>query len=72
MKMAFHVMFAVLLATAASSGTMIENTTRVIIDLSVQRAYLMEGSTVVLVAPIASGKAGWSTPTGRFAVLSKP
>jgi lipoprotein-anchoring transpeptidase ErfK/SrfK len=71
MKMAFHVMFAVLLATAASSGAMIENTTRVIIDLSVQRAYLMEGSTVVLVAPIASGKTGWSTPTGRFAVLSK-
>lgn len=71
MKAAFHVMLTVLLATAASSGAVIENTTRVIIDLSTQRAYLMEGSNVALVAPIASGKIGWSTPTGRFAVLSK-
>src|SRR5437016_5315747 len=29
-----------------------------------QRAYLTEGAPVAVVAPIASGKPGWSTPTG--------
>jgi lipoprotein-anchoring transpeptidase ErfK/SrfK len=71
MKAAFQVFVAVLLATVASDGAMIGNTTRVIIDLSAQRAYLMEGSKVVLITPIASGKTGWSTPTGHFAVLNK-
>jgi hypothetical protein len=58
MKAAFHAMFTVLLATAALSGAMTQNTTRVIIDLLAQRAYLMEGPRVALVAPIASGKPG--------------
>lgn len=37
--------------------------TRVLIDLSEQRAYLMEGGRVSLVAPISSGKPGWSPLT---------
>src|ERR1700741_2707275 len=45
--------------------------TRVIINLSEQRAYLLEGGKVILIAPIASGKPGWSTPTGNFAITSK-
>jgi lipoprotein-anchoring transpeptidase ErfK/SrfK len=45
--------------------------TRVVINLSEQRAYLMEGGRVSLVAPIASGKPGWSTPTGHFSIFSK-
>ena len=45
--------------------------TRVIINLSEQRAYLVEGGKVSLIAPIASGKPGWSTPTGNFAITSK-
>lgn len=45
--------------------------TRVIINLSEQRAYLVERGKVSLIAPIASGKPGWSTPTGNFAIISK-
>src|SRR6476660_3954092 len=52
-------------ASAPRSGT------RVIINLSEQRAYLVEGGKVSLIAPIASGKPGWSTPTGNFAITSK-
>jgi L,D-transpeptidase catalytic domain len=43
--------------------------TRVIINLSEQRAYLIEHST--LISPIASGKPGWQTPTGNFTIFSK-
>jgi lipoprotein-anchoring transpeptidase ErfK/SrfK len=45
--------------------------TRVIINLSEQRAYLVERGKVSLIAPIASGKPGWATPTGNFAIISK-
>src|SRR5271165_4265555 len=45
--------------------------TRVIINLSEQRAYLLEDSRISLVSPIASGKPGWSTPTGNFSIISK-
>ena len=45
--------------------------TSVIINLSEQRAYLIEGGKVSLISPIASGKPGWSTPTGNFSVISK-
>jgi lipoprotein-anchoring transpeptidase ErfK/SrfK len=45
--------------------------TRVIINLSEQRACLIERGKVSLISPIASGKPGWSTPTGNFSVISK-
>jgi lipoprotein-anchoring transpeptidase ErfK/SrfK len=45
--------------------------TRVMINLSEQRAYLIEGGKVSLISPIASGKPGWSTPTGNFSIISK-
>jgi lipoprotein-anchoring transpeptidase ErfK/SrfK len=45
--------------------------TTVIINLSEQRAYLLEDSKISLISPIASGKSGWSTPTGNFSVISK-
>jgi lipoprotein-anchoring transpeptidase ErfK/SrfK len=45
--------------------------TRVIINLSEQRAYLLEDGRVSLISPIASGRSGWSTPTGQFSVISK-
>jgi lipoprotein-anchoring transpeptidase ErfK/SrfK len=53
------------------SGATMRSGTRVIINLSEQRAYLIEGGKVSLVSPIASGKPGWSTPTGSFSVISK-
>jgi lipoprotein-anchoring transpeptidase ErfK/SrfK len=45
--------------------------TRVIINLSEQRAYLIEEGKVSLISPIASGKPGWSTPTGNFSIIEK-
>jgi lipoprotein-anchoring transpeptidase ErfK/SrfK len=45
--------------------------TRVVINLSEQRAYLIANGKVSLISPIASGKAGWSTPTGNFSIISK-
>jgi lipoprotein-anchoring transpeptidase ErfK/SrfK len=53
------------------SATTIGPGTRVIINLSEQRAYLLEDGKVSLVAPIASGKPGWSTPTGNFSIILK-
>jgi lipoprotein-anchoring transpeptidase ErfK/SrfK len=45
--------------------------TRVIINLSEQRAYLVVGGKVSLISPIASGRPGWSTPTGQFSIIGK-
>jgi lipoprotein-anchoring transpeptidase ErfK/SrfK len=45
--------------------------TRVIINLSEQRAYLLEDSKISLISPIASGRPGWTTPTGNFSIISK-
>jgi hypothetical protein len=36
--------------------------TKVIINLSEQRAYLIEQGRVTLISPVASGKPGWLTP----------
>jgi L,D-transpeptidase catalytic domain len=44
--------------------------TRVIINLSDQRASLVQQGRITLVSPIASGKPGWSTPTGNFRIFN--
>ena len=41
------------------------------IDLGEQRAYLLYEREVVHEAPISSGRAGYSTPTGSFQILDK-
>ena len=69
MKAIFWSMMA-LLAVGSTNEAMAQQT-RVVINLSEQRAYLMEGGRVSLVAPISSGKPGWSTPTGHFTVFCK-
>ena len=43
----------------------------VVINLTEQTAYLLENGRVALVSPIASGKEGWGTPTGRFHIIKK-
>lgn len=53
------------------SASSVRSGTRIIINLSEQRAYLIEGGKVSLVSPIASGKPGWSTPTGNFSIIRK-
>jgi lipoprotein-anchoring transpeptidase ErfK/SrfK len=45
--------------------------TAILIDLTKQTAYLLENGRVALVSPIASGKDGWGTPTGKFQVINK-
>jgi hypothetical protein len=45
--------------------------TRVIINLSDQRASLVQQGRITLVSPIASGKPGWSTPRGNFSIFNK-
>lgn len=45
--------------------------TRVIINLSDQRAFLVQHGRITLVSPIATGKPGWSTPTGNFNIFKK-
>jgi lipoprotein-anchoring transpeptidase ErfK/SrfK len=52
-------------------GVAMAGQTRVIINLSEQRAYLIEQSKVTLISPIASGKPGWQTPAGNFIIFSK-
>src|SRR3954468_14870280 len=43
----------------------------VLVSLSKQRAYLMAGEKIFVDTPISSGKAGHSTPSGKFSVLEK-
>jgi lipoprotein-anchoring transpeptidase ErfK/SrfK len=57
--------------TSSINAYTLRSGTRVIINLSEQRAYLVERGKVSLIAPIASGKPGWATPTGNFAIISK-
>lgn len=52
-------------------GTAVATEICVVINLSEQRAYLIEQGRPSLISPIASGKRGWSTPTGSFKILSK-
>jgi hypothetical protein len=49
----------------------IASQTRVIINLSDQRVSLVQQGRITLVSPIASGKPGWSTPTGTFSIFNK-
>jgi len=60
------VLFALLLAVRGDASE-----TRIIINLSDQRVSLVEQGKVTLVSPIASGKAGWLTPTGTFRIFNK-
>ena len=69
MKKAFQ-LFTALTAVLWVSAAM-ASATWVIINLSEQRAYLVERGKVTLISPIASGKPGWSTPTGNFSIFRK-
>ena len=47
------------------------DSSRVIVSLGRQRAYLMMGDDVALDTPISSGRAGHTTPSGTFRVQEK-
>ncbi|MBC8078307.1 MAG: L,D-transpeptidase, partial [Chloroflexales bacterium] len=44
---------------------------RIEVDLSQQQLYAYEGDLLVYTAPVASGRDGFNTPTGTFAVYDK-
>lgn len=44
---------------------------RVKVSLSKQRAYVMEGSTPLLVMPVSVGAPGTATPSGSFTIFNK-
>ena len=69
MKKAFQ--FLIALGTVLWGGAALASQNWVMINLSEQRAYLVERGMVTLISPIASGKPGWSTPTGSFSILRK-
>ena len=62
---------AIVLFTIALSVKVSAQQNAVIINLTEQTAYLLEDGRVAFVSPIASGKEGRGTPTGRFRVISK-
>jgi lipoprotein-anchoring transpeptidase ErfK/SrfK len=69
MKTCLNYVVALSALLLASAGMASE--TRVIINLSDQRASLVQQGRITLVSPIASGKPGWSTPTGSFSIFNK-
>ena len=69
--MKWYCRLLILLTTITWAGGGMASETKVVIDLSEQRAYLIKQGNVVLVSPIASGKPGWPTPTGDFRIFNK-
>ena len=63
--------FFIALAAVLWAGMGMASQTRVVINLSEQKAYLIKQDKVILVSLISSGRRGWSTPTGHFRVFSK-
>jgi hypothetical protein len=64
-------MLALVLGILGAAPELRAQHTAVVINLSEQTAYLLENGRVALVSPIASGKEGWGTPSGRFHILKK-
>jgi lipoprotein-anchoring transpeptidase ErfK/SrfK len=50
---------------------MTPDNTRIVVNITHQRVYLMMGDDVGIDSPISSGKAGHETPTGSFSVTEK-
>src|ERR1700746_2184436 len=69
MKTSLHLV--ILLAAPLFGSGGLASEIRVIINLSDQRASLIQQGRITLVSPIASGKPGWSTPTGNFSIFNK-
>ena len=44
---------------------------RIVVSISKQRAYLLNGEEIAIDSPISSGKRAGMTPTGRFSVMEK-
>ena len=51
--------------------TITPDNARVVVSLTKQRAYLLNGDQVAIDSPISSGKRGHTSPTGSFSILEK-
>lgn len=51
--------------------TVTPDNARILVSISKQRAYLLNGDQVAIDSPISSGKRGHSSPTGSFTVQEK-
>jgi lipoprotein-anchoring transpeptidase ErfK/SrfK len=51
--------------------TMHDGKASIVIRLSEQKAYLLQGGEEVAVARVSTGREGYATPTGRFKVIRK-
>jgi lipoprotein-anchoring transpeptidase ErfK/SrfK len=56
---------------ATGLGSRAQGTKRIEVSLAEQWLYAYEGDEVVFDAPVATGKDGWETPTGSFAIFRK-
>jgi lipoprotein-anchoring transpeptidase ErfK/SrfK len=56
---------------AAVLATITPDNAHVIVSLTKQRAYLMNGEEIGIDSPISSGKRGHTTPNGSFSILEK-
>jgi lipoprotein-anchoring transpeptidase ErfK/SrfK len=63
--------YLILLSALLLRSQVLASETRVIINLSDQKVSLVQQGRITLVSPIASGKPGWSTPTGNFKIFNK-
>ena len=63
--------FFIALAAVLWAGIGMASQTRMVINLSEQKAYLIKQEKVILVSPISSGRRGWSTPVGHFRILAR-
>jgi L,D-transpeptidase ErfK/SrfK len=65
--------FSALTANAVSALTQPEERqqSRLVVDLSDRRVYLYTDDRLQATYDIAVGRAGWETPSGKFAILSK-
>jgi len=70
MRLLFLVVYAVSLCAGLNFSALAADR-EVVINLSEQAAYLLQGRQVLLQSPISSGRDGWRTPTGHFRVIAK-
>ena len=55
----------------AAYDSLSPNEARVVVSLSKQRAYLLNGDEIAIDTPISSGKRAGMTPTGKFNIMEK-
>jgi L,D-transpeptidase ErfK/SrfK len=58
-----------LLASSPTDGSIVVTETRLILNLRRRRLYVYRGDRAIASYPVAIGRRGWETPTGKFTVI---